>query len=174
MPKLPMFKQETDSVDAYLHRFVCHAKANNWNSDLYGYYLSNFLSGQALDIYHSMSDLDGPPKFDDLKDALLIAFQCSADDLCRRFRACVPNANESMISFSKRLRHLFQRWRDMAGCRQCPIIVDDVETLQECVCCVDLANIILVEQFMSSVSKDLAVFLREKDTTDFNDLATLA
>ena len=75
-----------------------------------------------------------------LKKNLLTKFQCSADGFRERFRACRPETNESFQSFGERMRHLFERWVEMSEINQ---------TYE------DVFDLILAEQFLQSVSKDL-------------------
>ena len=76
----------------------------------------------------------------------------SAEGFRERLRACRPDANES---FGKKLSHLLQRWVDRS----------QTEKSYDA-----LFDFVLAEQSLASMSKDLAVFLRERDLMTSGDL----
>ncbi len=47
-PKLPVFSEATDDMDAYLQRFERYSENEGWDADCYGTYLGSLLSGKAL------------------------------------------------------------------------------------------------------------------------------
>lgn len=145
-PKLPMFNEEKDDIDSYLFRFEAHAKAVNWKESDWPIIMGTLLQGTALALYHSLCAA-GSLSYNVLKQALLTKFQCSQEGFRERFRSCRPEQEESFPSFFTRLKHLFQRWTDMAG------VEKDFHRL---------VDLILSEQILTSVSKELSVFLRER------------
>ena len=50
-PKLLVFSEGKDDMDAYLQRFERYAENEGWDADCYGTYLGSLLSGKALDVY---------------------------------------------------------------------------------------------------------------------------
>ncbi|XP_076440968.1 uncharacterized protein LOC143280219 [Babylonia areolata] len=94
-----------------------------------------------------------------LKDALLTKFQYSKDGFREKFRLCQPENEESFPAFFTRLSHLFDRWVDLAH----------IEKSYEA-----LHDLVLSEQFLLSVSKDLAVFLKERVLKDTKAMVTTA
>lgn len=153
-PKLPMFKESVDSMDSFLCRFEAHAQAMQWPHKNWPMILSATLDGQALSLFHTMNTT-GDLMYKDLKELLLIKFQCDAEGFRQKLRKATPEQGESFKSFGTRLAHLFQRWVELA----------EVEKTFD-----DLSDLICCEQFLASVSKDLAVFLRERN---IKSIATL-
>ena len=54
-PKLPSFVDDTDDLDAYLLRFERFADTAKWEKTGWASKLSALLSGQALEVYSSLS-----------------------------------------------------------------------------------------------------------------------
>ena len=50
-PKLPVFSEGKDDMDAYLQRFERYAENEGWDDNCYGTYLGSLLSGKALEVY---------------------------------------------------------------------------------------------------------------------------
>ena len=51
-PRLPICKENTDSIDSFLFRFESHATALKWPRSDWPVLLSAILEGQALSLYH--------------------------------------------------------------------------------------------------------------------------
>ena len=49
-PKLPVFCDAKDDMDAYLQRVERYAENEGWDADCYGTYLGSLLSGKALEV----------------------------------------------------------------------------------------------------------------------------
>ena len=153
-PKVPMFKENTDSIDSFLFRFESHAASMEWPRSNWPVLLSALLEGQALSLYHSLN-INSLTDYDTLKQNLLVKFQCTADGFRERFRSCRPDSNESFLSFGERMHHLLSRWIELA------------ETEKTYT---DLFDLVLGEQLLQSVWKDLAVFLRERSLKTSKEL----
>ena len=153
-PKLPMFRDKHDDIDSYLFRFESHAKALKWREDQWVTYLSALLEGSALTLFHSLSD-SGGVTYAVLKENLLKKFQCTADGFRKRFREARPALNEPLSTYGVELKRLFDRWVALSGLDR------SVE---------GLIGLFLSEQFLESVSKDLATFIREKNLVKFEDM----
>ena len=50
-PKLPVFSEAKDDMDAYIHRLERYAENEGWDANCYGTYLGSLLSGKALKVY---------------------------------------------------------------------------------------------------------------------------
>jgi hypothetical protein len=146
-PKLPYFREDTDDMDAYLFRFESHAHSLKWELEEWSRCLGAHLQGGALTLYHSLC-AKGMVEYEVLKKALLTKYQCTKDGYKDKFRACKPETDESFLSYSTRFQHLFDRWIDMA----------ETEKTYE-----GLRDLLFCEHILYSVSKDLAVFLRERN-----------
>ena len=156
LPKLPAFRDKTDDIDSYLFRFETHATALKWDRTHWVTYLSALLEGTALTLFHSLSDTeDGTVTYEQLKSALLKKFQCTPEGFRKRFRELKPTAGEPFETYAVELRRLADRW----------ISLSKVEKTYE-----GLLGLILSEQLLQSVSRDLATFLCEKDERSFQNL----
>ncbi|XP_047482831.1 uncharacterized protein LOC125034845 [Penaeus chinensis] len=77
-PKLPVFNEKADDIDAYLQRFERFATSAGWPEDIWAIGLASLLQGRALDIYHQLSQTDAG-NYSELKSALLRGFDCTAE-----------------------------------------------------------------------------------------------
>ncbi len=157
-PKMPYFDENKDDIDSYLFRFEAFAKNLKWEREEWAMFLGVHLKGTALALFHSLS-ATGNVSFEVLKRALLIKFQCTKDGYRDKFKASKPETEESFLSFATRIVHLFDRWIDMSGIKK---TYDG------------LKDLFLCEHLLSAVSKDLSVFLRERDLKTSKDMMTAA
>ncbi|XP_070204765.1 uncharacterized protein [Littorina saxatilis] len=157
-PKLPMFKEDKDDIDSFLYRFETHAKANKWNDSEWATYLSAYLEGGALSLFHSLFST-GTLSYEDLKKELLKKFQCTRDGFREKFRSTKPEADESFGTYVTKMKHLFNRW----------LRLSDIENSYEA-----LFDFVLCEQILNSVCTDLAVFLKERECKNSKDMIASA
>jgi hypothetical protein len=157
-PKMPYFNESKDDMDAYLCRFEAFATDLKWKKEQWSMFLGVHLQGSALSVYHSLC-VSGSVEYDILRRALLTKFLCTKDGYRDRFRGCKPDADESFLSYATRFAHLFDRWIDMA----------DIEITYA-----GLRDLMLCEQILAAVSKDLAVFLRERNLKTSQELIEAA
>lgn len=157
-PKLPVFNEQQDSIDAYLLRFERLATSAKWSKDLWAISLASLLQGKALETYQHLSPEEAKD-YDEVKSALLRCFQCTPEGYRNRFRSCKMLKNETASQFGNRLKNFFTQWTKLAGCR---------ETYE------DVVDLMLVEQFTSACDKGLVLFIREHDVTTFGQVIKLA
>ena len=69
-PKLPVFSEGKDDMDAYLQRFERYAEHEGWDANCYGTYLGSLLSGKALEVYSRLPNSEASD-YSQLKEALL-------------------------------------------------------------------------------------------------------
>ena len=72
-PKLPVFSEVKDDMDAYLQRFERYAENEGWDADCYGTYLGSLLSVKALEVYSRLPASETRDYYK-LKEALLIRY----------------------------------------------------------------------------------------------------
>lgn len=152
LPKLPHFNDTPYTIDAFLFRFETHAKSMNWEESNWVTYLAPFLTGNALELYYSLSSF-APISYTDLKKSLLKFYDFTVDGFNKRFRSIKPEPNASLEAFAEKLRASYRRWIEAA----------DVDNFQK------LSDLILREQFLLSVSNELAAHIKERNLTDFTD-----
>ena len=144
-PKLPYFDEKTDNIESYLYRFEMHAKVMGWDKSQWASILPSLLKGRALVYYHEIAVAE-TPKYDDLRTHLLKRFRCTEEGFRSQFRTCKPEAGETMHTYFARVKHLFQRWLELAS------VGADFGRL---------SDLMLQEQVLASCSTPLAVFLKE-------------
>ncbi|KAL8570564.1 hypothetical protein ACOMHN_008921 [Nucella lapillus] len=156
-PSMPTFDESKDLMDAYLYRFEQHAKVQNWDPEVWSICLSSHLTGQALDLFQSLTDADEKVQYTTLKAELLKQFACTAEDARLRFRRSRPGQSKTGEAIGAELKRHLQTWMDRT----------EVRTKE------GLMDLLLQEQLIDSVSKDLSVFLVEHDAKTFEDMVKL-
>ena len=157
-PKLPIFDEGKDNLDTYLNRFERYASANEWPLNTWATNLSALLSGKALDTYARLSDSEALD-YNTLKDALLKRYDLTSEGFRRKLRSAKPEAGETAQQFIHRMRGYLGKWLKLGGYKE------EYD---------DLIEIILVEQFHKSCSKELSMFIRESLPSSLLDLAKIA
>ena len=157
-PKLPVFDESKDDLDAYLQRFERYAASQGWDEDHWATCLSALLRGKALDVY-SRLPLDDASDYGSLKSALLKRFRMTEEGFRCKFRSARSDFGETPSQFSVRLENYFLRWIDLAG-------ID--KTFE------GVKDILLREQFINSCSRELALFLKERMPRNIQTMTKLA
>lgn len=117
-----------------------------------------YLEGDALTIFHGLFK-DGGCDYWELKKQLMHRFRCTKEGFQERFRSVKPNQEEPMSNFCSRMKLVFERWLEL-----CEVGTDFNK----------LVDLILCEQFQSSVSKDLNTFLKERRCSDLKSMVNEA
>ncbi len=157
-PRIPAFDEAKDDLDSYLFRFERYATIQKWKKIDWAIYLSALLKGKALEVY-SRLPIGEAHDYDKLKLALLKRFQLTEDGFKDRFRSTKPTQGESPEQFLTRLGNYFLRWIEMAK----------VKRTYE-----GLFELMVREQYISTCSKDLALFLKERKPETLDELAKIA
>ncbi|XP_068240045.1 uncharacterized protein [Palaemon carinicauda] len=158
LPKLPVFNDITDSIDAYILRFERLAVSAGWSKDIWAVSLASLLQGKALETYQHLSPVEDKD-FVSVKEALLRCFQCTSEGYRLRFRNCKFFKNETAQQFGNRLKNNLKRWVELADCEE---IFDD------------LFDLILIEEFSNACDKDMVVFLKEHEMKTFDQVVKYA
>ena len=158
LPKLPQFDDKKDCIDAYLQRFERFANNANWPRDTWSINLSALLTGTALDVYSRLSPTDASD-YDKLKLSLLQRFRLSEEGFHDKFRGSKPEKGENPPQYAARLENYLHRWMELS---------ESPQTFE------GLKDLILHEQFISSCSKSLATFLRERHPKNVKEMTRLA
>ncbi|CAM1295897.1 Uncharacterised protein r2_g521 [Pycnogonum litorale] len=157
LPKLPPL-DENDEIDAYLCRFENYAEACNWSEDSWSIRLSALLKGQALEVYHGIPK-ESAHNYAALRKMLLNRFQMTEEGYRQKFRRLRPRVHESFGQFVSRLNLALDRWIEMSE-------VDS--TVQ------GIKDLALKEQCLEVVSKDLKVFIQERQPKSLGEVIELA
>ena len=145
-------------MGSYLSRFERSAEANEWARGEWAANLSGVLTGQALDTYSRLSKQDAD-NYDSLKTALLNRYGLTSEEYRKKLREAKPDLKETPGQFIHCLNAYVTRWVDMTG----------TERSYE-----GLHDLVVQEQFMDSCPRQLQVYLKEKGTTDLEELAAYA
>ncbi|XP_041470756.1 uncharacterized protein LOC121420251 [Lytechinus variegatus] len=156
-PKLPAFNDGKDDIDAYLHRFERYAIGQGWKKEDWAMNLSALLSGKALDVYSRLPDRDASD-FDELKAALLQRYDYTAEGFRNKLFTSKPEAGETGHQYAARIGKYFDRWIKLAGIKEN---------------FVELRDLIIKGQFVDGCSKELSLFLRERQPSDLETTAEL-
>ncbi|XP_071795587.1 uncharacterized protein [Asterias amurensis] len=157
-PKLPTFNDSKDDLDAYLKRYERYATSQDWCQEDWAINLSALLTGKALEVY-SRLPTDEASNYQKLKSSLLKRFQLTADGFRLKLRTAKPEGGESGLQFATRLANYLLRWIDLA----------EAEKTFEGVC-----DLLLREQFTAGCSRELALFLKERQPKTIATMATIA
>ena len=157
-PKLPVFCDGKDDMDAYLQRFERYAENEGWEDGCYGTYLGTLLSGKALEVYSRLPASEAKD-YSKLKEALLIHYQLTQEDYRKKFHSGTQTSMETASQYLARLEHFFDNWIRLSR------IEESFEELRE---------LILVEKFLHSCPRELALFIRERSPRDKKQLLELA
>ncbi|KAJ8038245.1 hypothetical protein HOLleu_15611 [Holothuria leucospilota] len=156
-PKLPPF-EDTEDLDAYLQRYERYATNQGWQRVDWAINLSALLKGKALEVYSRLPPVDAND-YDKLKEALLKRFQLTEDGFRQKFRSVKPEEGETASQFACRLENYLVRWMKLAHA---------TESLD------GLKDLVIREQFTNSCSKELSVYLKERQPKSMAEMAKLA
>ena len=156
IPKLPNFNPEHDDLPAYISRFELTASQNRWNEEEKFMGLSNLLTGECLQVLHSLQD----KTYIALKDALFKRYKYTEEGFHERFRKTCPKEGEDFSNYVNRLVIGRDRWFESAGVKK-----DDYK---------GVADLVLKEQMYESCSAGLVTFLKERNPKTTNDIVGLA
>ncbi|KAK3887702.1 hypothetical protein Pcinc_008187 [Petrolisthes cinctipes] len=156
-PKLPAY-QESEDLNTYLVRFERVAELLQLKPTSYAVRLGSLLTGKAADLYTSLSS-DITNDYGLLKKALLTGFSKTPDGYRLDFRGTKIQPGENYQQFSIRLGRLLQAWLEASD------ISETVDALK---------NFFVYDQFLSSLSPELRLFIKERRPDKLVEAARLA
>ena len=118
--------------------------------------LSNLLTGECLQVLHSLQD----KSYNALKDALFKRYKYTEEGFHERFRKTCPKEGEDFSNYVNRLVLGRDRWFESAGVEK-----DNYK---------GLADLVLKEQMYESCSAELVTFLKERNPKTTSDIVGLA
>ncbi|XP_066988385.1 reticulocyte-binding protein homolog 2a-like [Macrobrachium rosenbergii] len=158
LPKIPPFDEKIDEIDVYMDRFEKLAVFHQWDSADYGILLGTLLRGRALKVYCGL-DPAIASNYDELKLALLKAFQVNPQVYRKKFREGYIESNESFVQYSHRLRQNFDKWLQLVN------VIKSYE---------DVCDFMVMDQLLANCSKDLRTFLLERVCKNSHEMALAA
>ena len=116
------------------------------------------LSGTALGVYVRLSSIEAED-YHKVKSALLKRYQLTEEGFRLKFRESKPEVGESPGQYITRLCNYLSRWMKLSKTD---------ETFE------GLRKLVLVEQFIQTCPKDLAVYLRERQIGELEEMTDRA
>ncbi|XP_006823695.1 uncharacterized protein LOC102806650, partial [Saccoglossus kowalevskii] len=107
-PKLPLFNEDKDDLDAWVQRFERYALAIGWKRRDWAINLSTLLTGKALDTYSRLA-VQSASDYDALKLALFKQYNLTEDGFRKKFRGAKPDETETATQFAARIENYFDR-----------------------------------------------------------------
>lgn len=144
---IPPFDDRRDDLDAYLKRFECIARGEEWPLPKWATALSMCLTGEALKVYGRLSPQDSM-NYEATKKALLERFRFTTEGYREKFRKSKPEEGETARQYAARLQGYFDRWME----------VGETPATYEA-----LRDRVLEEQFISQCHARVATFLKERN-----------
>ena len=158
VPKLPTFNCGRDDLDAYLNRFERFAEAQHWPEEEWATSLSALLTGRALEAFNSMS-VEHASSYPALKALLQVRYQLTEEGFRNQFFDSKPRMDEPAEEFMTRLKTYLAKWMSLGK----------IPTTYEA-----LKDLVVREQFMKAVDKDLYMYLREKTISTSQQMVDFA
>lgn len=156
-PKMTPF-DERDDMGSYLHRFERFAILQKWRKEDWAVYLAALLKGKALDVYARLP-IEQSQDFEILKEALLKRYALTEEGYKSKFYQSKPEKGESPQQFITRIGSYLLRWVELSKVEQS---FNGVMALM------------VREQYLSTCSKPMEMFLRERVPTDLAELSKFA
>ena len=157
-PKLPTFDEAKDNLDTYLNRFERYANAQSWPQSSWAINLSALLTGKALDTYARLTEEEAV-EYEAVKAALLKRYDLTSEGFRRKLRSAKPEAGETASQFVHRIRVYAEKWLSLSGSKK---------SYNE------LLELILIEQFHKSCSREMSIFIRENKPMNLEQLSKVA
>lgn len=152
---VPPFSEQ--DVDTYFRSFEKIADSLSWPKTYWPILLQSVLIGKAQRTFVALSKSQCAD-YDVVKAEIFKAYQLVPEAYRRRFREWRKRPGQSYVEFSRVKRDAFEQWLRS----------------QEVTNFSDLCELILLEEFQTSVSREVSIFLREKDVSTLQDAAILA
>ncbi|PIK45484.1 hypothetical protein BSL78_17652 [Apostichopus japonicus] len=143
----------------YLRAFEHLMIAHDIHEDSWACHIAPRLTGKAREAYTSLP-VESLNSYSELKRAILARYQLNAETYRQKFRNSTKENNESYEEWGVRLKSFLERWLDTAG-------VKSGESP-------DFQELILIEQALEQIPKELGIWLREKQPKGLTELTKLA
>ncbi|XP_073721213.1 uncharacterized protein [Misgurnus anguillicaudatus] len=152
---VPPFSEK--DVERYFSHFERVAITSKWPKAVWTLLLQSVLVGRAQEAYSALS-LEKSADYDEVKAAILKAYELVPEAYRQRFRSCTKMAQHTYVEFAKQKENLFDRW-----CTS-----QDVTSQEE------LRQLILLEEFKNCLPEVVSVYLNEQKPKTLEQAAILA
>ncbi|XP_076032451.1 uncharacterized protein LOC143020172 [Oratosquilla oratoria] len=153
---LPEFDES--NVDQYFRIFERMAKDYSWPKKFWPALLRTNLRGKPLRVYGALEDAQAKD-YEMVKTAILRACELVPELYRIKFRNIRKQPNISHVEFSREKRLLWDQWL-----RSHKVNKDFGR----------LAELLLVEEYLRSIPKEVSLYLREKEVSKLEEAAVLA
>lgn len=152
---LPSFSEE--DPDIYFATFESTVEDLSVAEEYWPLLLRRAFTGKALRVYNSLSPQDAKD-YQSIKTEILKAYACIPETYRQRFRTLRKKTDQSYLEFARVKREALDRWlRSREVC--------DFNSMVE---------VILEEEFLRTISKEVSTFLLDREFTSIEDAAKLA
>ena len=152
---VPPFSEQ--DVDTYFRSFEKIADSLSWPKSYWPILLQSVLIGKAQRTFVALSRTQCAD-YDIVKAEILKAYQLVPEAYRRKFREGQKRPEQTYVEFSSVKREAFEQWLRSQG-------VTDFSGLCE---------LILLEEFQTCVSREVSIFLHERNVSTLQDAAVLA
>lgn len=149
---------EGEDIDVFLRSFERLANLHKWPKPERAMRLVPQLTGKTLDSYARLGEGESND-YDVIKKAILKRYNLTASTYKDKFRTCKQYPNETFREFYTRSLNHFEHWCQMDR------VNDNFQTL---------VDMVLREQLINSSSKDLQVWLKERQLKSSDEMIELA
>ncbi|XP_076065323.1 uncharacterized protein LOC143039330 [Oratosquilla oratoria] len=153
---LPEFDES--NVDQYFRIFERMAKDYSWPKKFWPALLRTSLRGKPLRVYDALEDAQAKD-YDMVKTAILRACELVPELYRIKFRNLRKQPNISHVEFSREKRLLWDQWLRSNKVNK------DFDRL---------AELLLVEEYLRSIPKEVSLYLQEKEVSKLEEAAVLA
>ncbi|XP_076049290.1 uncharacterized protein LOC143029963 [Oratosquilla oratoria] len=153
---LPEFDES--NVDQYFRIFERMAKDYSWQKKFWPALLRTNLRGKPLRVYGALEDAQAKD-YDMVKTAILRACELVPELYRIKFRNLRKQPNISHVEFSREKRLLWDQWLRSHN------INKEFDRL---------AELLLVEEYLRSIPKEVSLYLQEKEVSKLEEAAVLA
>lgn len=152
-----MPKFNSDEVDTFFDAFEKIAKELQWPKDSWPILVQSSFEGKAQEAYATLDALKSTD-YEQVKQAVLLAYEVVPEGHRQRFRSLQRKPGETYLDLIRHQEAAFERW--LRG--------TEVYTYAE------LKELILLEQFKSSIPRHIQIHLNDKEVKGVRKAAILA
>jgi hypothetical protein len=145
--------RDNENIDTYLRAFEHLAQSNKWPKDTWSAHLAPELTGKAFEAYANLP-LDQANNYEVLKKVILTKYEINAESFRIKFRNRERKDDETITEWVHDLKQNVTQWVSFAD--------------------IPLYELIIMEQAMKCMPRDLATHLRDHKPSCCNEMAKLA
>jgi hypothetical protein len=154
LSKMPKFREEAESIDAYIRRFETVARTTSVSETQWGTQLLILIGGKALDACQGLNETE-MKDYRILKETLLEFYLHNEDSYRKKFHNRLPSKAEDFKNYVLDLKTTFMKWLETARVKM------NVESIIE---------FILIDKVLNSVDRQLLSYIQERKPTTLKEL----